>query len=206
MTTEGVHKFQFQLKKAQGPEKKFVHTLEKWRIIFFKLGFIGEYKTEQVGYGNLSMKVGEDEQFVITGTQTGKLPNLTANHYVTVTKCNLDKMKVEAKGPIAPSSEALTHYAVYIANPKVKFVFHIHHEGLWKMMIKNGDTATSEAVDYGTQEMANEAKEIVSKKDNDIFVMKGHQDGIIAYGEDENEVANLIMEKYRQYQSQQTNS
>ncbi len=196
---EGVHKFRYELKKSSPPEKKTVHTLEKWRAIFYKIGFIGEYETDNVGYGNLSMKINSENHFVITGTQTGKYPHLNPSQYTTVTKCDLEKMRVMAKGICPPSSESLTHYALYLANPKIKFVFHIHHEGLWNMFIENKVESTSESVSYGTIEMAEEAKRCVNNKNCGFFVMKGHQDGIMAYGDDENIVGNLLLEQYRNF-------
>lgn len=196
---EGVIKFKFTLKRSAPMEESLYLELEKWRVILFKMGLIGEYQEEQVGYGNLSRKImGSDDQFVITGTQTGKYPNLNALQYTKVTKCNLSKMSVEASGPTAPSSESLTHFAIYSSCPHVNAIFHVHSSALWKYMIDNNLDSTSEKVSYGTQEMAQEAKLCIGKKKSGIFVMKGHQDGIISYGSSAEEAGKIILDTVKQ--------
>lgn len=196
---EGVIKFKFTLKRSAPMEESLYLDLEKWRVILFKMGLIGEYQEEQVGYGNLSRKiVGSDDQFIITGTQTGKYPNLNGLQYTKVTKCNLSKMSVEASGPTAPSSESLTHFAIYSSCPHVNAIFHVHSSVLWKYMIDNNLDSTSENVSYGTQEMAQEAKLCIGNKKSGIFVMKGHQDGIISYGSSAEEAGKIILDTVKQ--------
>lgn len=196
---EGVIKFKFTLKRAAPMDESSYIELEKWRVILFKMGLIGEYPEEQVGYGNLSRKItGTDIQFIITGTQTGKYPNLNGLHYTKVLKCNLQKMSVEAAGPIAPSSESLTHFAIYSSCPHVSAIFHVHSPSLWQYMIDQGMDATSESVSYGTQEMADEAKKCIGNKKSGVFVMKGHQDGIISYGNSIEEAGKIILDTFKQ--------
>lgn len=197
--SEGVIKFKYNLKKASALDEKLYIDIEKWRAILFKMGLIGEYPIEKVGYGNLSKKIdGPDHQFIITGTQTGKYPHLDGTQYTKILKCNLAKMSLDALGPIAPSSESLTHFAIYSTCPQIKFIFHIHSESLWKYMLANSYDQTSEAVDYGTQEMANEAKACIGNKKSGIFVMAGHQDGIIAYGANAEEAGKIILDTLKE--------
>ena len=196
---EGVIKFKYTLKFAPGLDEYSFIDIEKWRVLLFKMGLIGEYPTEKVGYGNLSKRsLVADDSFIITGTQTGKYPHLNGLQYTKVTKCNLQKMQVEALGPIAPSSESLTHYAIYASCPHVNAIFHVHSNELWQYMIDNQMDATSESISYGTIEMADEAKKCIGNKKSGIFVMKGHQDGVISYGPSVEEAGKMILDTFKQ--------
>lgn len=196
---EGVIKFKFTLKKAPPLDEGSYIELEKWRVILFKMKLIGEYSSEQVGYGNLSRKIAAtDNEFIITGTQTGKFSNLSGLQYTKVIKCNLVKMNVKAAGPIAPSSESLTHFAIYNACPHINAIFHVHSNDLWQYMIDHGMDATSESISYGTLEMADEAKKCIGNNNSGVFVMKGHQDGVISYGTSIEEAGKNILDIFKQ--------
>lgn len=197
MRDEGVIKFKCTLKKTGPIEESQFINIEKWRTILYKISLIGEYKPEGLGYGNLSKRVAKDE-FVITGTQTGKYANLDGYQYTRVVKCNLDKMKVDALGPINPSSESLTHYAIYSQCPQIQFIFHVHHKGLWQFMLDNGHDQTADNIDYGTQEMANEAIRCIGGKNFGIFAMKGHEDGVISYGQTSEDAGKILLETLKQ--------
>lgn len=199
MTTlrdEGVIKFKLTLKKAPAPEMNQVIALEKWRALFFKLGLIGEYPTEKIGYGNLSSRLNK-KSFIITGSQTGHLAHLQAHHYTRVIDCDMRKGFVTAEGLIPPSSESLTHYGIYEANQSVQYVFHVHHPKLWEMM-KNGPyDAISSGIAYGTIEMAEAAKAVMGQKSSGVFVMNGHEDGVISYGTTAQDAGQIILDLYR---------
>lgn len=173
-----------------------VIALEKWRALFFKLGLVGEYPSEKIGYGNLSSRLNR-KTFLITGSQTGHLAHLQAHHYAKVTDCDLKKGSLTAEGLIPPSSESLTHYAIYEANQNIQYVFHVHHHKLWKILINGDYDFISEDVPYGTQAMAEAAGELLAGKSSGIFVMKGHEDGFISYGTTAEEAGKPILELYR---------
>lgn len=196
--SEGVIKFSFKLKKTLPLQEESFIELEKWRTILFKLNFIGEYPIEKVGYGNLSRRLSQNE-FIITGTQTGHMPNLSGHDYTTVIKCDLEKMTVEAQGAVAPSSESLTHHAIYLSCPQIKFIFHVHHKELWNYMLKNSYDKTSKDIEYGTHEMALEAKKCIDLKSSGILAMEGHEDGIIAYGKSASETGKIILETLKEF-------
>ena len=193
---EGVIKFKLTLKRAPAPEMAQVIALEKWRALFFKLSLIGEYPIDRIGYGNLSCRLTK-RTFLITGSQTGHLAHLQAHHYTKVIDCDLRKGSVMAEGLIPPSSESLTHYGIYQDNPGIHFVFHVHHQKLWKLLQLENCDSIDEDVAYGTQEMAEAAKKILHGKTSGIFVMKGHEDGIISYGETAEEAGKIILDAYR---------
>ena len=193
---EGVIKFKLTLKRAPAPEMNQVIALEKWRALFFKLALIGEYPIDKIGYGNLSSRISK-KTFIITGSQTGHLAHLQAHHYSKVIECDLKRGSVTAEGLIPPSSESLTHYGMYEANPNINYVFHVHHQKLWEMMCNGPFDFISDDVPYGTQAMAEAASQLMGTKTSGIFVMKGHEDGIISYGATPEEAGKIILELYR---------
>ena len=200
--TEGVIKFKYNLKLSRPlPESSYIN-IEKWRAILFKMNLIGEYQSEGVGFGNLSKRlISGSEEFIITGTQTGKHAHLNGSQYTHIKKCNLKKMSLEATGPIAPSSESLTHHAIYSTCPQVNYIFHVHGKDLWNYMLKNGYPKTPKDVDYGTQEMADASSKCIGHKDVGIFAMEGHEDGIIAYGKTAEATGKIILETVKQSRS-----
>ncbi len=193
---EGVIKFKFTLKRAPAPEATQIINLEKWRALYFKLGLIGEYPEEKIGYGNLSCRL-NSKNFLITGSQTGHLAHLQAHHYTKVIDCDLKKGSVTAEGLIPPSSESLTHFGIYQANSNINAVFHVHHSELWKLMLNGNYDFISEDVAYGTMGMADAAAKLLESKSSGIFVMKGHEDGIVSYGASPEEAGKNILDVYR---------
>jgi ribulose-5-phosphate 4-epimerase/fuculose-1-phosphate aldolase len=192
---EGVIKFKLTLKKAPAPEAIQIIALEKWRALFFRLNLIGEYPNEKIGYGNLSFR--SAKYFIITGSQTGHLAHLQPHHYSRVIECDLKKGSVTAEGLIPPSSESLTHFGIYQASSSIQCVFHVHHSALWKTLKNLGIDQIAEGISYGTQEMAHAAQKLLQNKASGIFVMNGHEDGIIAYGPSAEEAGKHILDAYR---------
>lgn len=181
-------------------------ALEYWRKKLFKLNLIGEYPEAAVGFGNLSeIKDYSDwhktshPQFIITGTQTGKYPELDGNHYTRVLDFDIDHLKIKMMGPIEASSEALTHAAIYAQNEKIKIVFHVHSPEIWTGMIKDKADFTCESIPYGTVEMAKATQKCVGNKISGIFCMHGHEDGVVAFGRNLDEVGILITDLYNKY-------
>ena len=193
---EGVIKFKLTLKRAPAPEQTLVIALEKWRALFYKLGLIGEYPNEKIGYGNLSSRL-QKKSFIITGSQTGHLAHLQPHHYTRVIECDLKKGSVTAEGLIPHSSESLTHYGIYEANPAIQFVFHVHHRRLWEQLQLGRYDYINGNIQYGTQEMAQAAANLLHGKSSGLFVMKGHEDGIISYGATAEDAGRNILEIYR---------
>lgn len=197
--SEGVIKFKYNLKLTAPLNQSLYIDIEKWRVILFKMYLIGEYPTEEVGFGNLSKRLNpQSEEFIITGTQTGKYSNLNGSQYTHIKKCNLKKMSLEASGPIAPSSESLTHFAIYSTCPQVNYIFHIHSNDLWKYMLENDFPKTSDDIEYGTQEMAAAASSCIQNKSSGIFAMEGHEDGIIAFGNTAEATGRVILDIVKQ--------
>lgn len=196
---EGVIKFKYNLKMAPAIEEQFYIKLEKWRAILYKMNFIGEYPSEKIGFGNLSQRIisGEDT-FIITGTQTGKYPHLDGTKYTKVVKCDIAKMTMDAIGPIAPSSESLTHHGIYNFNSNINAIFHVHHHDLWNYMLNNKFDKTAKNIQYGTTEMAQAVNSCIKNKNNGIFAMAGHQDGIISYGTTPQEAGKILLDTLKE--------
>ncbi|MFZ4712507.1 MAG: class II aldolase/adducin family protein [Bacteriovoracaceae bacterium] len=174
----------------------FYRELETWREKLFSMKLIGEYQEMGVGYGNISCKK-TLTSFLISGTQTGKFPHLDGSQYCLIEDCDLINNVIKCRGPIKPSSEALTHDAIYRSGGWIQFVFHVHDTKLWEYMIRENYPSTPESVDYGTIEMAQGAKACIGTKKSGSFVMKGHQDGIIAWGTNGEETFEHINEIYK---------
>ena len=197
--SEGVIKFKYNLKLSAPLNENLYIDIEKWRVILFKMNLIGEYPTEKVGFGNLSKRVIiAPEEFIITGTQTGKFAHLNGSQYTHIKKCNLKKMSLEAIGPVAPSSESLTHFAIYSTCPQVNYIFHIHNKDLWTYMLANDFSKTLKDVEYGTQQMALAAGDCIKNKSVGIFAMEGHEDGIVAFGNTAEATGKIILETVKQ--------
>lgn len=177
--------------------------LEYWREKLFQINLIGEYKDEKIGFGNVSLIYDYSQifktdkpQFLITGTQTGKYPNLNGSHYTRILDFSIEELKVSMQGPIEASSEVITHAAIYAQNPLIKAIFHVHSPAMWKLMIKENLLHTAANIPYGSLEMAKATQACVGNKDFGIICMRGHIDGIIAFGRNATEVWELIFKLY----------
>jgi len=72
-----------------------------------------------------NMRIRGGNQFIITGSATGEIPELEPGHYVKVTSFNIDDKCVQCVGPLKASSESLTHAAIYLADPDSNAVIHV---------------------------------------------------------------------------------
>ncbi|MBU0936032.1 MAG: class II aldolase/adducin family protein [Spirochaetes bacterium] len=103
--------------------------LDLWRGRLWQLGLIGHNAELNVGFGNISLRL-DHSSFVISGTQTGHKPSLGGQDYVIVEQCNFAANSVSCRGPCLPSSEALSHGALY-RQPAFNAVVHVHNRRLW---------------------------------------------------------------------------
>ena len=193
MKDTGVIKFNCKWIKAAPQASDLLFNINNWRDKIFELGFIG-LNDEDIGYGNISIRLNQKE-FIISGSATGKLKELTNEHYTKVINYDLDKNSITAEGPILASSESLTHAAIYECDKNVNAIIHIHNTKLWNELMNKVPT-TNKDVEYGTPAMAMEMKRLYNEtnlRNEKIIVMAGHQDGIISFGKDLNEAGNLLL-------------
>lgn len=191
MNEDGVIKFQCHW--IEEPHHIEVpQALMQLRDKMHALGLIGVYESDGIGYGNISMKVAEG--MLISGTQTGHLPRLSADQYALVTEYDIAANSLHCLGRVKASAESLTHLAFYEADPTIQGVIHIHNLDLWERLMHQVPTSNA-SVPYGTPEMAEEItrlfKESTMPQDK-LMVMGGHREGLIAFGADLAEAAAKI--------------
>jgi len=159
--------------------------LNEFRRKLLRLGTIG-IDGNGVGFGNLSVRNGATSRFYITGSGTGKLPELTPADCARVVAYHFARNWLQCEGPTDASSESLTHAAVYESDPTTCAVIHCHDMKLWKALLHKVPT-TPEKVEYGTSEMACAVRGLFDNTDvlkKKIFVMAGHEGGVVAFGKD----------------------
>lgn len=180
---EGVVKYNLEFEKKELDLENEYKNLENLRERLYALGLIGAYE-DGLGYGNLSLRLKDSKEFLITATQTGHLKNLQLKDYSVVKKIDFKSFKTTAFGLCKPSSECITHGAIYNLDKNINAVIHIHNEKLWNFMLKNDYLSTNDTP-YGTPEMVEDIihmyKDINILKNN-LFVMKGHFEGIVCFG------------------------
>lgn len=153
-----------------------------------------------IGFGNLSVRDGATDNFYITGSATGGLHELTPPDCAKVVTCDFERNRVRYEGSALPSSESLTHAAIYESDATAGAIIHCHDSKLWAAVLNEAPT-TSKAADYGTPEMANEIMQLFARTDlqsRKIVVMAGHEAGILTFGKDLEEAFTVLMRERRQ--------
>lgn len=184
---EGVIKYQLEFVEGPPVADEQVREINAWRRIFFLLGLIGEDPARYGGYGfgNVSCRLHPDDNaFVISGTQTAHMLELGPEHFAKVISCDPLRNHIIAHGPVKPSSEALTHGAIYQADKTIHTVFHVHSPDIWKNAVELAIPTTAREALYGTPEMAREIERLltdINTRQEHIIAMGGHEDGIISF-------------------------
>ena len=130
-TQEGYIQFNCDWRETEILPVGIFQPMNVVRSVCFNKGLVG-VDVQGIGFGNLSERIGDSREFLITGTQTGALPELAWEHYCLVKDYDFSRYWVACEGPIRPSSEALTHAAVYAACQQIKVIVHVHHAALWQ--------------------------------------------------------------------------
>jgi hypothetical protein len=195
---EGVIKYDLRFRQSELALKHDFSDLSRWHHRFKQAGILGRdpERYEGLGFGNISERI-EEKGFLISGTQTGHLAELAPSNYALVTKAETSKNRIEAKGLVKPSSEALTHAAVYALASDIHYVFHVHSPDIWSRRAALCLPQTGAEIPYGTPEMANEMKRLYQQglfKNQKVLAMVGHEDGIIGFGAIADEVGVAIMD------------
>ena len=175
-----------------------------WRRVMRDLGVVGQdpARYDGEGFGNMSARLHPyaydrgERRFVITGTQTGGLGELTLSHLALVEKYNIKRNEVSSQGEVAPSSEALTHGSIYDLSTTIRFVYHGHVPDIWENSSALGLPRTRDTVSYGTPEMAREAARLYREtnlSETRCFVMGGHEDGVVAFGRTAAEAGEVLV-------------
>lgn len=191
---EGYIKFNCLLsEEISGLSDEDFLLLNKWRNKLYHLGLIGCYPGD-IGYGNISIRSGAG--FIITGSATGCREKLVKDDYVRVDRYDFLNNEIHCTGKIRASAESLTHAAVYEARPETLAVIHIHNLDLWEK--HKGIMPTSPyTAEYGTPEIALAIRNLCMNDKitgNEVIIMGGHKEGIIAFGNDLDAAGNKVLE------------
>jgi L-ribulose-5-phosphate 4-epimerase len=160
--------------------------LNKLRDLFYAKRLIGQNDALYDGlcYGNISIRYRNTDKFIISCSQSGHIRKLNRMHYTLVDKINIRKNHIVACGLHSPSSESLSHGAIYQGNKNIKYVVHIHSANIWQNYKKLNLFGVDSSASYGSTYMACACKDYVKKYDSlnyGAFVLLGHQDGIMLY-------------------------
>lgn len=196
MRDEGVIKFEFDHSRESLDRRNFadlVCPLIAWREILALTGLVGQEpgRYEGAGYGNVSTRVGRPgmglgrRSFLVTGTQTSGKRCVGLDDFALVERYEFERNRLVSRGLTPPSSESMTHGAVYDLGPHIRCVLHAHSPALWSRRQALRLPETSPSVPYGTPEMAREVQRLYrssSFSERRVLAMGGHEDGVIAFG------------------------
>ncbi|MCK5871860.1 MAG: class II aldolase/adducin family protein [Methylococcales bacterium] len=193
---EGVIKYQLHHTQQAVSPSPLLTEINAWRSIFCQLQMMGQDQAryDAYGFGNISQR-DDTKGFVITGTQTGHLSTLTVDDFAWVHSENLATNEIHSQGFCQPSSEALTHASVYTKNKTIHAVVHVHCPEIWKHTHTLKLAYTAQNIAYGTPEMAQAVMDLVQKNQG-IFTMLGHEDGVIAFGKTLAQASDILIRQF----------
>lgn len=185
---EGVIKYQLQFTPGPALRDPRLAELIAWQRILQGLGLLGRDPDRYGGlaYGNLSLRL-EGNGFVISASQCADQPRPTVKDYCLVTAWDCAGNRLAAQGPARPSSESLTHAALYDADPTIGCIIHGHSPEIWQRREVLGLASTWPDVAYGTPAMASEMARLYREhgfRGRGALAMGGHRDGIVGLGPD----------------------
>lgn len=206
MEQEGAIKFHAEHRR-EGLEPRFGELgcrLAAWREILVRTSLVGQDPARYggFGYGNVSARVGPPSAargrraFLITGTQTSGRACMSLEDFCLVERCAPACNRVESRGLVLPSSESMTHGAIYDLAPQIRWVFHAHSPVLWGRARDLRLPTSDRSVPYGTPEMAREVERLYrgsALPGLGIFAMGGHEDGIVAFGKTAEQTGEVLI-------------
>ncbi len=208
-TQDGVIKYELNYQPSDALPADLLAEVNRYRKLMYDMELIGQSpdRYEGYGYGNISVRLEpfdaevHHRRFAITGTQTGNLAELGPEQYAIVDRCIPSNNQLWASGPVKPSSESLTHGAVYDLDTDVRCVIHVHSPKLWHAAEQLSLPTTDPDVPYGSPEMALEIDRLFAETDlpqRRVLSMGGHEDGIIAFGATCQSAAEVLLDTLRQ--------
>jgi L-ribulose-5-phosphate 4-epimerase len=199
---EGTIKFDCRWQQAELTAPQAVQALNLNRVPLRRLGLIGA-DDEGRGYGNISLKISDAPEFLISGTGTSVLEEITESHLVKVTSFDFAANTVTCIGPCKPSSESLTHAAFYSASAGIGGVIHVHHELLWSKL-RNVLPTTSAQASFGSVEFAQEVISLLQRtspartqfQGAGLIVAGGHRPGLFAFAPKLEDAVKMVVREY----------
>src|SRR6266496_69088 len=169
--------------------------LNAYRRKLCELQLVG-MASKATGFGNLSRGEAATCDIYITGSATGGKSELTSADCARVVAYDFERNWLRYEGSAIPSSESLTHAAVYESDTKAGAVIHCHDLKLWAALLDQIPTS-SNSVKPGTREMAHEVMRLFRVTDvhrRRILVMAGHKGGIITFGRNFEDAFTVLMD------------
>jgi hypothetical protein len=194
---EGVIKYRLDFTRGPALPTARLRELIGWQRILRRLGLVGRDPARYGGlaYGNLSLRQ-PDGSFIISASQTADRPHPGPTDYTCVTDWDFAANRLTATGPASPSSESLTHAALYDADPAIGCILHVHCPEIWQRGDALALPGTDPQVAYGTPAMAGEVGRLYREygfAGHGVLVMGGHQDGILGFGRDPDDAGSRLM-------------
>lgn len=156
-------KFRTTFTQRDPPADERIPELVQWCRRFAELGLASE------GAGNLSFRSASG--FIVSRT-AADLASIEPEEFVEVIRTDPAKREVTASGAHEPSSESLTHAAIYGARPDVNAVFHGHSDELLGAATRLGLPLTEREHPYGTPELA--AEVVTMLRGHLLLVIRNH--------------------------------
>lgn len=198
---EGVIKYQLDYTPGQALERSSLAELIAWQRIMHRLGLLGRDPERYGGlaYGNLSQRV-LGRGFVISASQTGDRPLPGPDGYCLVTEWDCAANRIRAHGPAKPSSESLTHAALYDAGPAIGCIIHGHSPEIWRLREVLGLASSPDDTPYGTPAMGDAMAQLYQAHGFSgvgAIAMGGHVDGLVSFGRDPDEAGQEMVHLLR---------
>ena len=136
------------------------------------------------------------QRFLVSATQTSGKPDATLADFALVERYDLAANRVESHGSALPSSEALTHSAIYDLTSEVRAVFHVHAPELWRRAAELDLPTTSLGLREGTAELATEIRRLRFAwvlAASSLVAINGHEDGMISFGKSKKEASQQLV-------------
>ena len=211
MDREGVIKFSLHTDH----EVRVPHDLPKaqseilgWCQVLKKMGWFGQdpHRYEGLGFGNISFRIGPRfatsgrRSFAITGSQAGARAQISKEDVALVSKYHLKQHTLWKAPGINPSSESLTHAAVYDGAPNARVCFHVHCPTVWQARHILGLPCIPISVRYGTPQMSAAIRSLCVRQKVGFDVpiaMDGHTDGLLCFSTTPERVFAALIQAYR---------
>lgn len=191
---KGYIQFRCEWERSAPPAGALVAELVACRNRLRELGLIGVYP-DGIGFGNVSGRL--PGGFIISGTATGAVPVAGPEHFTEVVWADGATNALGCRGPVAASSESLSHAAVYAAEPTAGVVIHVHHLEMWEEL-RDVIPTTDPRAEAGTPAMADAIAELLRAGVPDgLFVMGGHREGLMAFGRTADEACERLLVRFR---------
>ena len=175
-----------------------------WREVMALTGLVGQEPGRYggAGYGNVSARIGRrsaglgNRSFLITGTQTSGKRCIGLADFAMIERYDYAANRVWSHGVTQPSSESMTHGAIYDLGPHIRYVLHAHSPVLWRNAERLRLPTTAPSVAYGTPEMAREVQRLYRGTvlpERQILSLGGHEDGIVVFGRSVEEAGAVLV-------------